>query len=51
VIDLVEIKWGSEECRRHHPAMNKFVHGGGGRRIISPLLAVPYPKQAMKIDP
>jgi len=24
VIDLVEIEWGSEECRRHHPAMNSF---------------------------
>jgi len=30
VIDLVEIEWGSEECRHHHPAMNMFFHGGGG---------------------
>jgi len=27
VINLVEIEWGSEECRRHHPAMNMFFHG------------------------
>jgi hypothetical protein len=24
VIDSVEIEWGSEKCRRHHPAMNMF---------------------------
>ena len=30
MINLVEIEWGSEECRRHHPAMNMFFHGGGG---------------------
>jgi len=30
VIDLVEIEWGSEECRRHHPAMNMVFRGGGG---------------------
>jgi hypothetical protein len=30
VTELVEIKWGSEECHLHRPVVKMFFHGGGG---------------------
>ena len=36
MIGLVEIEWGSEECRRHHPAVSFIFQRQRSNAIMSP---------------
>jgi len=36
VIGLVEIEWGSEECRRHYPAVSFIFQRQRSNAIMSP---------------